>query len=87
MKMRAPKSPFKIFCGVLLGCHYSVSKETWFQSRASLFGICGGQSGTGSTFPLRTSVSPWQYNSVSPLLLFHSPVIDTVILALVSITT
>ena len=86
MKMRAPKSPFKIFYGVLLGCHYPVSEEAWFQSRISLFGICGRQSGTGSTFPLRTSVSPRQHHSTHLLLLFYSSVMDTVILAMDSIT-
>jgi len=86
MKMRAPKSPFKIFCGLLSGCYYPVSKEAWFQSRASSFGICGGPSGTGSTFPLCTSVSFWQYHSTNPLLIFHSSFVDTVILAIDSIT-
>jgi len=84
--MRAPKSPFKVFCVVLSVCHFPVFKETWFQSRTSLFGICGGQSGTGSTFPLHTSVSPWRYHSTNLLLMFHSSVVDTVIFAIDIVT-
>jgi hypothetical protein len=37
-----------------------------------LFGICGGQSGTGTGFPSRTSITPCQYHSINaPYSIIH----------------
>jgi hypothetical protein len=47
--------------------HWPLTTEAWVHTPVSPCGICGGQSGTGTGFPLSSSVFPCQFHSTIDL--------------------